>query len=415
MTARARAALIRIVIALAVIGGVVWWLQTRGTKDGGTSVAAPDGSGQTAKSGGGKGGGKGGDRVVPVQVAAAARQALPIWLEGLGTVTAFQQVTVRSQVDGRLDKVLFEEGKPVKKGQVIAQIDPRPFMVQLHQAQGALARDRAQLDAAKKNLERYKGLQNDQLVAAGKVEEIQAQVGQFEGAVKIDQAQVEQAQLQLDYAQVKAPIDGITGVRIVDAGNIIKASDANGLVVITAIDPVAVMFTIPQDKLPAIAAAMQQSEVTVEIYNRDNTQKLAVGKVAVLDNQINQSTATLRLKALVPNPNRTLWPNAFVKVKMLVETRENALVIPAVAVQRGPQGTFVYTVAEDKTAKLVNVQVGLITGEVAMIEKGLEGGEQVVIEGQGQLRPGGRVEVVKPGGDKRGSGGQQGSGSTARR
>lgn len=414
MTARARAALIRIVIALAVIGGVVWWLQTRGSKGGGKSAAAPEG--QTAKgSGGGKGGGKGGDRVVPVQVAVAAKQALPIWLEGLGTVAAFQQVTVRSQVDGRLDKVLFEEGKPVKKGEVIAQIDPRPFVVQLHQAQGALARDRAQLDAAKKNLERYKGLQADQLVAAGKVEEIAAQVGQFEGAVKIDQAQVEQAQLQLDYAQVKAPLDGITGVRLVDAGNIIKASDPNGLVVITAIDPVSVMFTIPQDKLPAIATAMQQGDVGVEIYNRDNTQKLAVGKVAVLDNQINQATATLRLKALVPNPQRTLWPNAFVKVKMLVETREGALVIPAVAVQRGPQGTFVYTVGEDKTAKLVNVQVGLITGEVAMIDKGLEGGESVVIEGQGQLRPGGRVEVVKPGGDKKNAAAPTGSGSTARK
>jgi membrane fusion protein, multidrug efflux system len=409
MTVRARAALIRIVIALAVIGGVVWWLQTRGNKDRGKSTAAPDGSAQAAPKAAGKS-----DRVVPVQIAIAAKQALPIWLEGLGTVTAFQQVTVRSQVDGRLDKVLFEEGKPVKKGEVVAQIDPRPFMVQLHQAQGALARDRAQLDAAKKNLERYKGLQNDQLVAAGKVEEIQAQVGQFEGAVKIDQAQVELAQLQLDYAQVKAPLDGITGVRLVDAGNIIKASDANGLVVITAIDPVSVMFTVPQDKLPAIAAAMQQSEVTVEIFNRDNTQKLAVGKVTVLDNQINQSTATLRLKALVPNPDRTLWPNAFVKVRMLVETRENAIVIPAVAVQRGPTGAFVYVVAEDKTAKLVNVQVGLITGEVAMVDKGLEGNEQVVIEGQGQLRPGGRVEVVKPGGDKKGLA-PQGSGSTARK
>ena len=209
MTARARAALIRIVIALAVIGGVVWYLHTRDDK-GGQSKAAPDGSAATAKSGGGgrRGGGGGGDRVVPVQVAVAEKKALPIWLEGLGTVAAFQQVTVRAQVDGRLDKVLFEEGKPVKKGEVIAQIDPRPFMVHLHQAQGARARDRAQLDAAKKNLERYQGLERDKLVAAGKDEEIQAQVGQFEGAVKIDQAQVENAQLMLDYAQVQAPIDG---------------------------------------------------------------------------------------------------------------------------------------------------------------------------------------------------------------
>lgn len=420
MTARARAALIRIVIALAVIGGVVWWLQTR--NKGGKSTAAPDGSAASSapRSGGGGGaggGGKGGDRVVPVQVASAEKKPLPIWLEGLGTVSAFQQVTVRAQVDGRLDKVLFEEGKPVKKGQVIAQIDPRPFLVQLHQAQGALARDKAQLDSAKKNLERFKGLQNDKLVAARQVEEIEASVGQFEGAVKIDQAGVESAQLQLDYAQVKAPIDGITGVRLVDAGNLIKANDVNGLVVITAIDPASVMFTVPQDKLPAIATAMQRGDVTVDVYNRDGTQKLATGKVAVLDNQINQSTGTLRLKALVPNPTRTLWPNAFVKARMLVETREDALVVPAVAVQRGPHGTFVYIVGEDKTAKMTPVTVGLITGEVAIIEKGLEGGEQVVIEGQGQLRPGGRVEVVKPGGN--GSGGRRehagsGSGTAAR-
>ena len=413
MTARARAALIRIVIALAVIGGVVWWLQSR--RSASKSRAAPNGSAAPAQGGGGRRGGGGGDRVVPVQVSLAEKKAVPIWLEGLGTVTAFQQVTVRAQVDGRLDKVLFEEGKPVKKGEVIAQIDPRPFMVQLHQAQGALARDRAQLDAAKKNLERFKGLQNDQLVAARQVEEIQASVGQFEGAVKIDQAQVESAQLNLDYAQVKAPIDGITGVRIVDAGNLVKASDPNGLVVLTAVDPASVLFTIPQDRLPAIAAAMQRGDVVVEIYNRDGTEKLAIGKVAVLDNQINQSTGTLRLKAVVPNASRILWPNAFVKARMLVETRDAALVVPAVAVQRGPQGTFVYVVGDDKTAQMKPVTVGLIANEVAMIEKGLDGGEQVVVEGQGQLRPGGRVEVVKPGGDReRGTGsggGRRGGGS----
>ena len=414
MTARARAALIRIVIAVAVIGGVVWWLQTRG-KDDGRSTAAPDGSAAPKGGGGGGGrrggGGGGGDRIVPVQVATAENKALPIWLEGLGTVAAFQQVTVRAQVDGRLDKVLFEEGKAVAKGEVIAQIDPRPFVVQLHQAQGALARDKAQLDAAKKNLDRFKGLQSDQLVAARQVEEIQAQVGQFEGAVKIDQAQVENAQLMLDYAQVKAPIAGITGVRLVDAGNLVKASDPNGLVVITAVDPASVMFTIPQDRLPAVATAMQRGDVTVDIYNRDGTQKLATGKVAVLDNQINQSTATLRLKAVVPNPARVLWPNAFVKARMLVETREAALVVPAVAVQRGPQGTFVYVVGDDKTVQLKQVTVGLITGDVAMIETGLEGGEHVVIEGQGQLRPGGRVEVVKPGGRGEGKGSGSGRGS----
>jgi multidrug efflux system membrane fusion protein len=411
MTARARAAVIRIVIALAVIAGLVWWLETR--HRGGKTAAAPE-TGSAAPRGGGRGGGGGGgDRVVPVQVATAERKALPIWLEGLGTVAAFQQVTVRAQVDGRLEKVLFEEGKPVKKGAVIAQIDPRPFVVQLHQAQGALARDKAQLDAAKQNVERLQGLLKDKLIAERQIEEAQGQLGQFEGAVKIDQAAVEQAQLQLDYAQVKAPLEGITGVRLVDAGNLVKASDPNGLVVITAIDPAAVMFTIPQDRLPAVGAAMGRGDVPVEIFNRDGSQKLATGKLAVLDNQVNQATATLRLKALVPNPSRALWPNAFVKARMLVETRENALLVPAVAVQRGPQGTFVYVVGDDRTAQIKPVTVGLITGDVAAIDKGLDGGEQVVVEGQSQLRPGGRVEVVKPGGGG-GGGNGRGSGTAAR-
>jgi multidrug efflux system membrane fusion protein len=319
---------------------------------------------------------------------------VPIWLEGLGTVAAFQQVTVRAQVDGRLDKVLFTEGQAVKQGEVLAQIDPRPFMVQLHQAQGALARDKAQLESAKRNHERYKELHAQKLVAQQQVDELAGQVGQFEGAVRIDLAAIENAQLQLDYAQVKAPIDGVTGVRIVDAGNIVKASDAAGLVVITQVDPAAVLFTIPQDRLASVSAAMARGDVTVEVWNRDGTQKLGTGKVAVLDNQINQATATLRLKAHVANPDRVLWPNAFVKARMLVETREHALVIPAVAIQRGPQGAFVY-VAKDKTAEMRPIEVALQTGDLAIIAKGVEPNEQVVIEGQNQLRPGGKIEPAK--------------------
>jgi multidrug efflux system membrane fusion protein len=391
---------IRVVIALAVVAGIVWWL--RGRKDDGKPPAA--GGPQAAeRAGGGRGGGRGGggaggpaDRIVPVQTAIAEKKDVPIWIEGLGTVAAFQQVTVRAQVDGRLDKVQFVEGQAVKRGDVLAQIDPRPFLVQLHQAQGALARDQAQLDTARRNLERYKGLREQQLVAQQQVDELAGQLGALEGAVKIDQAQVESAQLQLDYAQVNSPLDGITGVRLVDAGNLIKASDPTGLVVITAIDPAAVLFTVPQDRLPAVSAAMARGDVPVEVWNRDNTQKLATGKIAVLDNQVNQTTATLRLKALVPNAARALWPNAFVKARMLVETRAGALVVPAVAIQRGPQGSYVYLVGPDKTAVMKPVTVGLLTADQAIIEQGLAGGEQIVIEGQNQLRPGGRVETAKP-------------------
>jgi multidrug efflux system membrane fusion protein len=411
-----------VVIAVVVIAGVAWYLRSRhhertvAESSARTPGGAGDGSGG-AQGAGGRGGGGAEARVVPVQIAVAERKDLPIWLEGLGTIAAVQQVTVRPQVDGRIDKVSFVEGQPVRKGDVLMQIDPRPLLVALHQAQGALARDKAQLETLQANLKRYEGLKAQNLVAGQQVEDIAGQVGQAAGSVKIDQAQIENAQLQLDYAQVKAPIDGITGVRQVDAGNIIHQTDANGIVVITAIDPAAVFFTVPQDQLSAVAQALARGEVAVDVYSRDGATKLASGKLAVLDNQVNQTTATLRLKALVANPNRVLWPNAFVKAQMLVETRKNAVVVPTVAIQRGPQGTYVYAVGADKTAQMKPVTVALTSGEQAVIEKGLEGGEQVIIEGQNQIRPGGRVEPSNPNGAPAGAaapgaaGGKPGQGS----
>ena len=403
---------VRVLVAAAVIVGVAWYLRSRsqertGTADEGARAGATTGSG---REGGRPGGGAGEGRVVPVQVATAERKDLPIWLEGLGTVAAVQQVTVRPQVDGRIDKILFTEGQPVRRGDLLVQIDPRPFLVALHQAQGALARDKAQLDTLRANLKRYEGLKAQNLVAGQQVEEIAGQVGQLEGTVKMDQAQIENAQLQLDYAQVKAPIDGITGVRQVDAGNLIHQSDTNGIVVIAAIDPAAVFFTVPQDRLGSVVEALERGEVPVEVYSRDGATKLATGKLAVLDNQINQATATLRLKALVDNPKRLLWPNAFVKTQMLVETRKDSVLVPTVAIQRGPQGTYVYAVGADKTAQMKPVTVALATGDTTVIAKGLEGGEQVVIEGQNQLRPGGRVQTGPAGGPARGQPAPEGRG-----
>lgn len=400
VTARARTLLLRAAIALAVVAGVVWWLRARGHAAGdnaGRGSAAPTDNA----------------RAVPVQTATATRRDLPIWLDGLGTVAAVQQVTVRAQVDGRLDKVLFTEGQLVKPGDVLAQIDPRPFQVQLHQALGALARDRAQLDVARRGYERYKGLHDQNLVAEQQVDQLAAQLGQYDGAVKIDQAQIESAQLQLDYAQVKAPIAGITGVRLVDAGNVVHANDSTGIVIITAIDPAAVLFTVPQDRLPQIVAAQARGDkLVVEAYNRDGTKLLGTGKLAVVDNQINQTTATLRLKALIDNPQRVLWPNAFVKARMLVETRSNALVVPAAAVQQGPQGSFVYIVERD-TAALRPVTVELQTGEQVVIAKGLDGGERIVIEGQNQLRPGAKVAPMKAGAPRGAGSGGSAAGPTA--
>lgn len=412
---RGRTIAVRIFVAAAVIGGVIWYLHHRSEKKSDVSnapAAAATGSGKReASSGNGSGSGEG--RVVPVQVAAAQRKDLPIWVEGLGSVAAFQQVTVKSQVDGRLDKVAFTEGQSIKKGDLLAQIDPRPFLVQLHSAQGSLVRDQAQLVAAKSNYERTKGLAAQNLIAQNAVEQALAQQGQYEGAVEIDRSQIESAQLNLDYATIRSPLDGIVGVRQVDQGNIIHATDANGLVVITAIDPAAVFFTVPQDRLANVSMAIAKGDVAVEAYNRDGTQKLGVGKLAVLDNQINATTATLKLKALIPNPQRALWPNEFVKARMLIETRPQALVIPAVAIQRNAQGTYVYVVGQDKTAAMKPVVVELTTGDTAMISKGLDGGEQVVIEGQNQLRPGGKVEVVQPnkGGQAEGPGTGAGSGN----
>jgi multidrug efflux system membrane fusion protein len=387
--------LLRVIVAVVAIGAVVWYLRSRHQEK--TMAATSTGSGRSGGRGAGSGSAGGEGRVVPVQVAVVEKKDLPIWLEGLGTVAAVQQVTVRPQVDGKIEKVLFTEGQAVKRGDLLVQIDPRPFLVTLHQAQGALARDRAQLETLQANLKRYEGLKAQNLVAGQQVEDIAGQVGQLEGSVKIDQAAIENAQLQLDYAQVKAPLDGITGVRQVDAGNLIHQSDTNGLVVITQIDPAAVFFTVPQDQLGAIAQAQARGDAPVEVYSRDGATKLSTGKLAVLDNQINQTTATLRLKALVPNPSRLLWPNAFVKARLLVETRKDAIVIPTVAVQRGPQGTYVYAVGEDKTAEMKPITVALTTGEVAVVGKGLAGGERVIIEGQNQVRPGGKVE---PTGDR---------------
>jgi len=380
MTARARSLILRASVGVAVIAVIALWVRSR------SSSAAE-------RRGAGSGSGAG-DRAVPVKVAAVATQDVPVWLEGLGSVAAFQQVTVRAQVDGRLDKVTFTEGQSVKAGDVLAQIDPRPFQVQLHQAEGALARDLAQVKNARSQLARYQSLEDQHLVAPAQVEALEAQAGQAEGAIAIDKAAVESARLQLDYAQIKAPIDGTTGVRQVDAGNVIHASDPSGLVVITQLDPAAIYFSVAQDELPAIARAMAAGDVPVEARSRDGATLLGVGKALVIDNQINASTATLRVKAVIPNPKRALWPNQFVKARMLVETLHGAIVVPTVAVQRGPQGAFVYVV-DGGVAKQTPIEIARQVGETTVIAKGVAPGAKVVVDGANQVRPGAKVEVAK--------------------
>lgn len=336
-------------------------------------------------------------RAVPVVVATVQRRDVPIYLDGLGNVTAFKTVTVRSQVDGRLDRVLFKEGEPVKAGELLARIDPRPFQNQLQQALGALERDRAQLEAARRNFERYRQLAAKKLIPQQQADDQAAMVGQFEGAVRVDQATIEVAKLNLDYANIKSPIDGVSGVRIVDAGNLVRASDPNGLVVITQLDPIAVLFSLPQDELPRVMQELQRGLLSVEAWNRDGAQKLATGQLALVDNQINAATATMRLKAVFPNPQRLLWPNQFVKARLLLTVQKDAVVVPSTVPQRGPEGTFAYVVQPDQTVQPRNVEVEHTEGDIAIIAKGLAEGEQVVADGQNQLRAGSKV-IPRPSG-----------------
>jgi len=331
------------------------------------------------------------DRVVPVQTAMVVAKDVPIWVEGLGSVSAYYTVTVHTQVDGRLDSVLFKEGQRVKKGDVLAQIDPRPFAIALQQAQAAYARDDSQMKNAQLNLDRFKSLRGQNLVPEQQVTDQEALVAQQNGNVRGDQAQIDTAKLNLDYARIISPIDGVTGVRLVDPGNIVHAADATGLVVVAQLDPIAVLFTLPEDDLPRIAEAMSKAELEVEAFSRDGNKQLAQGKLAVIDNQINQATATVKLKAIFDNPASVLWPNQFVKARLKLSTKQNALVVPAAVVQHGPSGDFAYVVKPDSTVDKKMVVVESLQGEVAVIASGVSVGDQVVVDGQVQLRPGSRV------------------------
>jgi membrane fusion protein, multidrug efflux system len=338
-----------------------------------------------------------GERTIPVSVAKVEQKDFPVFLDGLGTVTAYKTVTVRSQVDGRLDQVLFREGQEVKKGEVLAQIDPRPFQIQLHQGEGALARDQAQLVGAQRNLARFEDLAKRKLIAQQQADDQRALVGQFEGAVRIDRAAIETAKLNLAYARITSPIDGIAGIRNVDPGNLIHASDANGIVTIAQLDPIAVIFTLPQDVLPQVSGQLRQGALEVRVLARDGGAEMGRGKLEVIDNAINATTATLRLKAVLSNPQRLLWPNQFVKARLLLTTRQGAIVMPAAAVQRGPDGSFVYVVQGDSTVQPHPIQIELQQGDEAIVGKGVNVGETVVTEGQNQLRPGSKVAARQAG------------------
>jgi multidrug efflux system membrane fusion protein len=371
-----------ILVAALAIGLIGWFLHKRTTEKAATSARD---IAQAA------------NRAVPVVAAPVARKDVPIFLDGLGSVTAFKTITVRTQVDGRLDKVLFVEGQTVKAGTPLAQIDMRPFVNQLHQAEGALARDKAQLAGAKRDYERYKQLAEQKLIAEQQADDQAALVGQLEGAVVVDQAAIDSAKLNIDYANIRSPVDGVTGVRLVDPGNIVHAADANGIVLVTQLEPIVVLFSLPQDDLTRVLEQLANGPMPVEAWSRDGATRLATGRLALVDNQINAATATLRLKAIFPNPQHLLWPNQFVKARLLLTTQKNALTVPSTVPQRGPEGTFAYVIQQDQTVQPRNIEVELTEGDTALISKGLNEGEMVVVDGQNQLRAGSKVQVRQAG------------------
>jgi multidrug efflux system membrane fusion protein len=376
-----------LVVAAAGVGAWLYYDKSRGSE----AVAQPV---KGAKGRGGKGG-KGGDGgPIPVVAGAAQVGDIPIYLSGLGTVVPQRTVTVRSRVDGELLRVNFTEGQYVKEGELLAQVDPRPFQVQLDQAEGQLIKDQALLANARIDLERYRTLFQQDSIASQQVDTQAALVRQYEGAVRTDQAMVDNGRLQLSYARITAPISGRLGLRQTDPGNIVHAADASGVVVITEVQPITVVFTLPQDNLPAVLQRMKGSaKLAVEAWDRGFRAKLASGELLTVDNVIDITTGTVKLKAKFANTDLALFANQFVNARMLLDTRKGVITIPSAALQRGSQGSFVYVVKEDNTVSVRPVKLGPADAERVTVESGLAEGERVVTDGMDRLREGARVQV----------------------
>ena len=343
---------------------------------------------------------------VPVLAAAAVTRDVGVYLTGLGTATALNTVTVRTRVDGQLNEVAFREGQLVHKGDLLAQIDPRPFQVQLVEAEGQKAKDEATLTDAQLDLQRYQVLVQQDSIPRQQLDAQVATVHQLDATLKTDQGQIEAAKLNLVYSRIVAPISGVVGLRLVDPGNIVHATDANGLVVVTQVQPIAVVFTIPADQLPPVLKQIRAGrQLVVEAYDRDLRNKLATGSVLAVDNQIDPSTGTIRLKGVFPNQDRALFPNQFVNARLLVDTLRGTVTVPAAAIQRSPQSTFVYVVKPDSQVELRNVEVQLTEGDQTSIRRGVSPGEVVVVDGTDKLQPGAKVAVSIAGTSNRAQGG----------
>ncbi len=370
------------VLILAVIvagGGAVYWYH------GGSEVSDVEHAGRAP------------DRaVIPVSVGIAARSNVPIYLTGLGTVQPVLSVGIHSQVDGKLQEVPFTEGQHVKKGDVIAKIDPRLFKAALDQAKAKKAEDQALLGAAQKDLMRFKTLATKSFETQQNVDLQQGKVDQLAATIDADDAAIETAQTQLDYTTITAPSDGRLGVRLVDPGNVVHTSDAGSIATLVLAQPAAVMFTLPSRMLGEVRQAMDRGPIEVIAFDQDNQLPLSTGNLLTVDNSIDQASATMRLKAIFPNADDRLWPGDFVNARLLLETRSNVIAVPSRAVQRGQQGLYAWIVTADNTAVIRQIQVGPTTGDSTIIDSGLNEGDRVVTDGQYKLQPNGPVTVASP-------------------
>jgi multidrug efflux system membrane fusion protein len=334
------------------------------------------------------------DHSIAVETALAGRSDVPVYLEGLGTVQAFYTVTVTARVDGELQKVGFVEGQTVKKGDLIGQIDPRPFQAALDQALAAHDKDVAQLASAKADMDRFELLAPQNLASKQTLDAQHALVGQLQAQIKGDQATIDNARTQLSYTTIVSPIQGKTGIRRVDPGNNVHATDTGGIVVVTQVQPISTIFTLPEEALPTLNRALEGGSVGVTAMSRDGKTELDQGTIALVDNEIDQSTGTIRVKATFPNPHDALWPGEFINARVLVRTEKSALTVPSNAIQRGPNGMFTYVVKADSTVEARPLKVGDESGAVTVIADGLKEGEQVVLSNQYRLSPGARVHSV---------------------
>jgi membrane fusion protein, multidrug efflux system len=373
---RRRGLVIAAICAVVVLGGLFYWSQTPRAAD--TAARSKVRA------------------AVPVSVVTVSRQDVPIYLTGLGIVQAVLTVSIHSQVDGKLQEVFFKEGQRVKKGEVLAKIDPRLYQAALDQAKARKAIDQATLTAAEKDLARFRTLVQKNAETQQNLDLQQAKVDQAKASIEADSAAIETAQTNLDYTTIVAPNDGRMGVRLVDPGNVVHANDQGAIAVLTQTQPTAVLFTLPAHTLDDVRAAMARGAVEVAAYDHDNARLLGNGTLAMIDNMIDQATATYKLKATFANADESLWPGQFVNARLLLEVRKDALVIPPVAVQRGPHGLFAWVVKSDNTVEPRPISTATTTGDRTIVTSGIIAGERVVIDGQYKLQTGAQVTITAP-------------------